>query len=335
VPLASFFTLPLVFLLVGALLILLTSWLIARALLRPPRMTDGKAMYVLRRLSPGDLKLAFENVAFDVRDQQTGGASKLRIAGWWIPHVAARGRCVILLHGYADAKVGAISWAPLWHAMEFNILALDLRAHGESGGRDTTGGFFERHDLSQVIDQLQVERPDDARQVVLFGASLGGAVAIATAELRQGYGSPIDALVLECPIADYRHALITHAARLGAPRTIVMPLALRMAQAISRARFDDVRPTDLLRRVTCPVMLAQAAEDRFVGHADMDALERALRERSARSVVWRVPNAAHLMGIATAPDEYARRLEDFLETSLHDTSMPPVIARNKPRTSPT
>ena len=37
-------------------------------------------------------------------------------------------RCVVLLHGYADAKVGAIAWAPMWHELGYHALAIDLRA---------------------------------------------------------------------------------------------------------------------------------------------------------------------------------------------------------------
>ena len=58
-----------VFLLVGVLLVILTAWVIALSLLHPPRMTDGKAMYVLRRMSPADIGLPYERISFDVRDE--------------------------------------------------------------------------------------------------------------------------------------------------------------------------------------------------------------------------------------------------------------------------
>src|SRR5690349_14905225 len=67
----------------GGALFGLTTWMMARTLLRPPRMSDGRAIAILRRLSPGDLNLKFEEARFDVRDEQTG--KPLRIAGWWIP----------------------------------------------------------------------------------------------------------------------------------------------------------------------------------------------------------------------------------------------------------
>src|SRR5262245_33052120 len=118
---------------VSLILILLTALLglcaiatllLALMLLRPSRMTDGKAAYVLKRLSPGDLGMRFEEIRFTVRDEARPG-SALTLAGWWIPHPAAAGKCVVLIHGYADAKVGAIAWAPTWRAMGYNICALD------------------------------------------------------------------------------------------------------------------------------------------------------------------------------------------------------------------
>src|SRR4051812_20364747 len=95
-------TLPLILLAVGALLYWLLPLPMALKLLRPPRMTDGKAVYVLKRLSPGDLDLAYGDVAFKIRDEQTG--EPLVLTGWWMPCQAGGDRTVILIHGYADAK---------------------------------------------------------------------------------------------------------------------------------------------------------------------------------------------------------------------------------------
>jgi hypothetical protein len=41
------------------------------------------------------------------------------------------------------------------------------------------------------------------------------------------------------------------------------------------------------------------------------------------------------MNIAVAPDEYARRLRDFLTIALDDMSMPPLVPRNEPAVPPT
>ena len=41
------------------------------------------------------------------------------------------------------------------HDFGYHVLVIDLRAHGESGGSHSTAGFFERHDLNQVINDLR------------------------------------------------------------------------------------------------------------------------------------------------------------------------------------
>src|SRR3954471_7288289 len=93
------------------LLLALMAYLMARFLLRPPRMSDGKAAWLLKRLTPLDLGLSFTPVSFTIRDEQT--RESLQMAAWWMPQEGSS-KSVILLHGYADAKVGAIAWAPMF-----------------------------------------------------------------------------------------------------------------------------------------------------------------------------------------------------------------------------
>ena len=54
----------------GALLCAAAVLLAARSILRPPRMTDGKAVYLLKRLSPEDVGLRYQETSFTVRDDE-------------------------------------------------------------------------------------------------------------------------------------------------------------------------------------------------------------------------------------------------------------------------
>src|SRR5678816_481697 len=77
------FLLAVVLAVIGLLLTAATVALMGWSLLRPPRMTDGKAAWLLQRLSPGDLNMPYEDARFTVRDERTG--QPLRVAAWWIP----------------------------------------------------------------------------------------------------------------------------------------------------------------------------------------------------------------------------------------------------------
>jgi pimeloyl-ACP methyl ester carboxylesterase len=307
----SVFILLAVMLGVGIALLAATLFMMAMTLLRPPRMTDGRAAAILRRISPGDVGLHYSELQFNPRDKLTGRI--LATPAWWIAHPNAGGRCVVLIHGYADGKIGAMAWAPLWHALGYNILAYDLRAHGYAGGRYSTAGFFERYDLDQILNELIASKPTDTRQIVLFGVSLGAAVALGTSELR----GDIAGLVLECPYADYRNAIDAHAHEMQMPLPRLAPAAVRLAEWLSGADFAAVRPIEMLARAKIPVVLIDAASDPYVSRADAAQLAQVMQDRAAAgvpSVYWQVAGAAHVMGIVADVEEYHRRLSAFLES---------------------
>ncbi|HSV15101.1 MAG TPA: alpha/beta fold hydrolase [Tepidisphaeraceae bacterium] len=320
----AFISLALILLALGLVLVGLMMLLMARGILQPPRMTDWKAIDRLHRLSPGDLGLTFENQNFTVRDARTH--RPLKIAGWWIAHPAAAGRCAILIHGYADAKVGAIAWAPLLHELGLNILAIDLRAHGDSGGFFSTGGFLERDDLNQVIDQLLAARADEARQLILFGISLGAAVAAATAARRED----INAVILESPFADYRRIVTAHVSALGMPTGVVLRGALRLAAVLSGADFDQVRPATTIRQTRAPLLIILGGDDELLEEQDVAALEQAVQNRASDAgpaEIITADNATHLMAIHVDPAGYAARISSFIEHALADRE--PHLARRE------
>ena len=299
----------LVFVAVGVLVsagaCVLTAW----SLVHPPRMTDGKALWVLRRLSPEDLGMPFEEVEFHIRDERGG---PLKIAAWWIPASVASRRCAVLVHGYADAKVGAIAWAPPWRALGFNLLVVDLRAHGESGGTMSTAGYFERLDLRQVLDELRASKLKDAEEIVLFGVSMGGAVVAAAAEGRDD----IAAVVMDSPDADFAAAATEHITRLGLPRWLA-PWAIRLGGWMSGADLKAVDVKSILARLACPVLVIESGNDSFLAEHGRQ-LRHAVQARPKEygiAEIWRVQGAEHLMALATEPDGYRDRLEGFLNSA--------------------
>lgn len=293
-------------LLLGLLLLAgVAVYLTFRAIFRPPRMTDGKAMYLLRRLDPGDLGLPYEDVSFRVG----GKPDEITLAAWWMPNANHHGRTAILLHGYADAKVGAIAWAPLFYGLGYNVLAVDLRAHGASGGDTLTAGHLERHDVSAAIDQLKAERPGQTRQVVLFGASLGAAVAAQVAAIRDD----VAAVILDSPFADFRHAAVAHSNLLGFPGSFVQRLALKLGGWTTGADFEALRPPAAIARIACPVLLVQSEHDPFTTEQDVAVLRAAVEGRAERGTYWLAEDADHLMALHRRDETYWKKVSRFLE----------------------
>ncbi|MBV8781803.1 MAG: alpha/beta fold hydrolase [Phycisphaerae bacterium] len=300
-----FLSLLIVLIVAGIAVFVAIAILLADSLLCPPRMSDGKALHLYQRLSPDDLNLPFENVAFEIIDESSP-RQKIMIAGWWIPAVNASSRCVILIHGYAESKVAAIAWAPAWRSLGFHVLAIDLRAHGDSGGRFCTAGFWERFDLSQIIDDLKSARPDQARQIVLFGASMGASVALAAAVDR----NDLCRLVIDSPYEQFVSAARTNAAARAMPSGICFTLATKIAQWRAGSRYADLDTDRLLPRVPCPVMWIHGTNDSLV---NAQPIERAMQSRAnPLDQIWIVEGAEHLGSVHVAGDEISRRLTAFV-----------------------
>ncbi len=306
--------LPLILMLAlaGGTVFVVAALMLALVLLRPPRMTDGKAVYLLGRLSPGDLGLTFQPLRFNVRDKCTG--RDLAVSAWWIPASVASSRCVVLLHGRADAKVGAIAWAPLLHRLGWNVFAPDMRAHGESEGRFSTAGACERHDVAQLIDQLQSQYHSQSKTIVLLGLSMGAGIAVGTATAR----TDIVALILDSMFCSFSQASWDHMRLMGLEIRPLHRLAVAMAGWLSGCDLAQVVPIRWLMDVPCPILMIDGTEDALIPPSARDELNLALQARSdrgRRTEHWSAPEAGHLQAY-TNPQEYEDRVGRFLARTV-------------------
>ncbi len=158
--------------------------------------------------APNDV--SFETVRFDATD---GG----RVAAWWIPAPGgdrARGRTVILCHDFFGDKSTALPLARELTPGGYNLLAIDLRAHGQSGGQLAGFGRAERHDVLGAVRWLLANRPAESREIFGLGSGLGAAALLAAAaDDAAAESQRLDALALYRAYDD--------------PRSIVRPIATR------------------------------------------------------------------------------------------------------------
>lgn len=88
---------------------------------------------------------------------------------------------IILCHGLETHRSDLLELAHDLFAEGFNLFIFDFRAHGESGGRQTSFGWTERMDLMGALAYLSGDQSIPARPYGVVGFSMGGAVALLTA----------------------------------------------------------------------------------------------------------------------------------------------------------
>jgi hypothetical protein len=120
----------------------------------------------------------------DLRPEQVGlsgedvfleAADGVRIHGFWLPAEGAT-RALLFLHGNAGNASHRLPNAAELVALGTNVLLLDYRGYGLSDGSPSEAGVYAdaRAGLGYLIEERGI--PED--RIVVFGRSVGGAVAV-------------------------------------------------------------------------------------------------------------------------------------------------------------
>jgi fermentation-respiration switch protein FrsA (DUF1100 family) len=199
------------------------------------------------RTTPGDLGLEFREVELVAEDG-------VRLHGWFLPCESARG-VVLVCHGNAGSIEYRIDVARAFLGMGCAVLLFDYRGYGRSGGAPDEEGTY--LDAVAAHAHLTAVEGFAAERIVLYGESLGAAVAIELARRRT-----VAALVAE--------SAFTSVPDVGAEVYPFLPVRL-----LARIRYDNRAK---LPELAVPLLLVHSPDDEIVPVAHAHRLLAAARE---------------------------------------------------------
>lgn len=134
------------------------------------------------------------------------------LAAWEVPPVeSSDGRWAILVHGRGARRDECLRALPVLHELGYTALIPmyrnDIGAPASSDGRYSLG-LSEWHDLEAALLYAVGE---GAREIVLFGWSMGGAIVLQTLD-RSWLSDRVRAVVLDAPVIDWADVLRHHGA---------------------------------------------------------------------------------------------------------------------------
>lgn len=118
--------------------------------------------------TPQQAGLPYEDVKLVTADGVT-------LHGWLIPAGEPPRGTVLFFHGNAGNISHRLDSLRMFHRLGYRTLIFDYRGYGNSGGAPTEQGTY--RDAEAAWDYLTQTRNIPATSIVLFGESLGGAVA--------------------------------------------------------------------------------------------------------------------------------------------------------------
>ena len=216
-------------------------------------------------------------------------ADGVRLHAWWVPHPKARG-AVLYCHGNngnISHRLGALLDI---RRMKVSVLAFDYRGYGRSEGEPSEDGVYA--DVRAAFHHLTGPLGVDPAQVLLFGHSLGGAVAIDAAR-----DCEVGGLVVQSSFTHIRDMV----------RTLYPRLPLHF---VVRNQFRSV---DKVAELEMPKLFIHGSDDPTVPLS----LGRRLYESAADPKEWfEIPRAGHNDVYRHGGFRYYWRLQRFAKRCL-------------------
>ncbi len=227
----------------------------------------------------------------------------------WLFRAPVPAPTVVGCHGHGGNKHTMLPVAQFLQA-EFNVLLLDSRGHGDSGGSRTTVGYEERLDVQAAVDELERRA---LGPVGVYGISMGAAIAIlAAAEDRR-----IASVCADSSFARLQWA-VAQAARVRGYPAFVAPMVANAGCWVTSLRlrypitaFDPIEVVD--RIAPRPLLLIHGERDRLIPlyHS------RLLYARAGPPKdLWVLGGLEHCRGLDEVGGVYRRRVLEFFRRTL-------------------
>ena len=269
----------------------LVGILAAAVVARETRMLDRLLIYFPDKridLTPGSVGLDYEDVFITSSDG-------VALHGWFVP--ADSDLTLLWFHGNAGNISHRVeNVAALHERVGVNILIFDYRGYGQSEGSPSERGLY--LDAEAALEYLRLRESASADKLVLFGRSLGGAVAVEMAARHDAR-----AVIVESAFTSVRAM---------ARRTPPFFSRIVPTGAIVRARYDTL---SRMKDVRAPILIVHGDADRTV----LVDMARELYDAAPDpKSIYIVQGAAHNDTFTVGGNAYFDTLKRFLEDPAAD-----------------
>ena len=236
----------------------------------------------------------------------------------YVPAADSTNRTAVIVHGYTDNSIRMLMIGYLYsRQLGYNILLPDLYGHGLSGGTEVQMGWKDRLDVLLWTDEANHLFGGNT-QMVVHGISMGAATTMCVAgEVQHGVNQQpfIKCFVEDC---GYTSAWDEFKGELKNQFHLPSFPLLNVASALCNMEYGwsflEASPLKQVKKCTLPMFFIHGDADTFVPTWMVHPLYEA---KPQPKVLWIVPGAEHAVAYKENPEEYTRKVSDFVSKYIH------------------
>jgi alpha-beta hydrolase superfamily lysophospholipase len=232
------------------------------------------------------------------------------IGGWYVTGDDDQ-PSILLLHANGQSRTALLPLIEMFAGEGYSVLAISIRAHGDSTGDRNDFGYGARHDVLAAVAYLERRRP--GREVFVQGTSLGAAAAIFAAS---DLSARITGYILESPYCDLRTAVRNRTAiYLPRPLDYVGYIGLSLVAGAFVPEMNRLAPAARIADIpaTIPILFMAGGRDEHVRVDEIEAIQSKVALHS-RLIVF--AEAGHESFYLHSPESYREHVLDFIHEAL-------------------
>lgn len=250
----------------------------------------------------------FPSFAFDTVTLKTQNG--IFIDAWYGKTDSTAKGTVILFHGVTINKGQLLTEASEFRYLGYNVLLVDFRAHGNSGGITTTLGWREAEEVKLAYEFVISQ---GEKKIICWGSSMG---AVAIARAISDYELKPSGVILEMPFGSLQSHLKARARMFGFSGFPEKPFSFFVAWWIGMERgFNGFnhKTTRYVSKIHCPVLMQWGALDASVVKDETEKIFGAIATSNKKLVVY--TTAAHESMLQRDPLKWRIEVGKFLESN--------------------
>lgn len=168
-------------------------------------------------------------------------------------------RFVIMSHGYTYSHHGTIKYAKMMIELGYNVLLYDHRFHGDSGGKNTTLGYHEQHDLYTVISHAYEKYDHD-----IFLGTYGESMGAATCLLEQAFDDRVKFVISDASFKDLKVLIKSQIKAKRLAPWLFYGIVNLNVWFISKGNLSKVSPIKSIENSRIPILFVHGKLDDFI-----------------------------------------------------------------------